>query len=118
MLLRQGDRGEAVKQVQRALALNDDGIFGPDTEAAVRTFQANNNLSVDGIVGDDTLRALGLDADVLAQLDAAGATVTSTFPQGIDIYELNLDDAAAPTWDAIARAGFSFVFHRANEGGR
>jgi peptidoglycan hydrolase-like protein with peptidoglycan-binding domain len=31
-----------------------DGIFGPNTEAAVKSLQAWAGLSVDGIVGDDT----------------------------------------------------------------
>jgi peptidoglycan hydrolase-like protein with peptidoglycan-binding domain len=35
-----------------------DGIFGPKTEAAVRGFQQNENLSVDGIVGKQTWTAL------------------------------------------------------------
>ena len=35
-----------------------DGIFGPRTEAAVRRFQQNENLSVDGIVGKQTWTAL------------------------------------------------------------
>jgi peptidoglycan hydrolase-like protein with peptidoglycan-binding domain len=38
--------------------LDVDGIFGPKTEAAVRAFQQNENLSVDGIVGQQTWTAL------------------------------------------------------------
>jgi peptidoglycan hydrolase-like protein with peptidoglycan-binding domain len=38
--------------------LDVDGIFGPKTEAAVRAFQQNGNLSVDGIVGKQTWTAL------------------------------------------------------------
>jgi peptidoglycan hydrolase-like protein with peptidoglycan-binding domain len=38
--------------------LDVDGIFGPKTEAAVRDFQHNENLAVDGIVGKQTWTAL------------------------------------------------------------
>src|SRR3954452_20549568 len=36
-----------------------DGIAGPGTRAGIRAFQARHHLSVDGIVGPRTLRALG-----------------------------------------------------------
>jgi len=35
-----------------------DGIFGPQTEQAVREFQKDNDLVVDGIVGEETFAAL------------------------------------------------------------
>jgi peptidoglycan hydrolase-like protein with peptidoglycan-binding domain len=38
--------------------LEVDGIFGPQTDAGVRAFQRNENLAVDGIVGEHTWTAL------------------------------------------------------------
>ena len=40
MLLKKGNRGESVKQLQKALNLYTDGIFGDVTEEAVKAFQA------------------------------------------------------------------------------
>lgn len=54
-LYKKGSRGEMVKQIQKALHLYPDGIFGILTEEAVKEFQKNNGLTVDGIVGPQTL---------------------------------------------------------------
>jgi peptidoglycan hydrolase-like protein with peptidoglycan-binding domain len=58
-----GDRGRGVASVQRALnaggaGLAVDGKFGPLTDRAVRDFQRQNGLKVDGIVGPQTIGAL------------------------------------------------------------
>ena len=53
--IRKGDRGERVKFVQRLLNLYPDGIFGNETDTAVRRFQETNGLTADGIVGVGTL---------------------------------------------------------------
>ena len=58
MLLKKGNRGESVKQLQKALNLYPDGIFGDVTEEAVKTFQKSKGLKQDGIVGDNTWEAL------------------------------------------------------------
>lgn len=55
-----GSRGEAVKILQKALHLVEDGIFGPLTEEAVIDFQKEHGLVLDGIVGDRTWEALGI----------------------------------------------------------
>jgi len=64
--LQHGSEGDAVAALQEALnnegyELEVDGIFGDDTDAAVRDFQRESELSADGIAGPDTLAALGLE---------------------------------------------------------
>ena len=54
MLLKNGSKGEEVKQLQTLLGLSADGSFGPMTEAKVKEWQAKNGLAADGIVGDGT----------------------------------------------------------------
>lgn len=53
-----GSRGEIVKQIQKALHLYPDGIFGINTDEAVKAFQKKNGLKQDGIVGPATLALL------------------------------------------------------------
>lgn len=57
-LYKLGSRGEMVKQIQRALHLAADGIFGHITLEAVKDFQRTHGLKVDGIVGPATLTKL------------------------------------------------------------
>jgi peptidoglycan DL-endopeptidase CwlO len=58
-LLKQGSRGPAVSAIQSQLGISADGVFGPQTKAAVIAFQQRNGLLVDGIVGPQTRGALG-----------------------------------------------------------
>lgn len=65
-LLKNGREGEDVKELQSLLLQLDydlgkwgaDGEFGDATELAVRAFQTDHDLEVDGIVGEKTLAAL------------------------------------------------------------
>ncbi|MCX5400637.1 peptidoglycan-binding protein [Streptomyces sp. NBC_00102] len=62
--LRQGSTGDDVRRLQRALTaalgstVSIDGDFGSGTATAVRTFQTDHGLTVDGIVGTATWTAL------------------------------------------------------------
>ena len=53
-------RGSGVAALQAALGIPADGVYGPQTRAAVRRFQRSRGLAVDGIAGPATLGALGI----------------------------------------------------------
>ena len=66
---RYGSRGGEVRQIQ--VKLKDwgyyegqvDGIYGAKTKAAVEYFQQKNGLTVDGVAGQQTLKAIGITQD-------------------------------------------------------
>jgi len=92
-----GSSGDPVKTIQVALVNHGlysgptDGIFGGATLAAVRTFQLNNTLEVDGKVGNDTWAKLVQRDDIppnpLAQKDLAFRclALTGAFETGVGI---------------------------------
>jgi peptidoglycan hydrolase-like protein with peptidoglycan-binding domain len=79
--IRHCDKGDDVKTIQAALRtagypVTIDGYFGPHTHHAVRAFQDDNELHVDGLVGPQTWRALnarlhmtGTDSDGSGLID-------------------------------------------------
>ena len=64
--LKQGSKGETVRQMQTKLKRwgyykgSVDGVFGAGTKSAVMAFQKKNGLTPDGVVGSATAKALGL----------------------------------------------------------
>lgn len=96
IVLSYGSEGRQVQLLQQALGgVKVDGVFGPETEAAVRSFQERSGLTVDGVVGPLTSAALRTQsagkafvADVssllpgTASLPAPAATSTSTQSAG------------------------------------
>ena len=72
---------ESVKKLQELLnqngaTLDVDGKFGPQTQQAVKKYQQDNSLAVDGIVGANTWGAL-----TKAQNAATESTPTTTTPE-------------------------------------
>lgn len=57
-VLRKGSRGDGVKLMQEALGVGADGVFGPGTERALKSWQAANGLTADGIAGPATFAKL------------------------------------------------------------
>ena len=66
-LLKEGYRGAPVKALQQRLDQlgfangANDGVFGKNTEKAVKQFQRSVGLEADGIVGKGTWKMLGID---------------------------------------------------------
>lgn len=65
-LLKKGSRGDDVKAVQTALHCYPDGIFGAITEEAVKDWQEQHGLGVDGIVGKLTWASIFGNSDASA----------------------------------------------------
>ena len=68
VVYKQGNTGSTVRTIQQKLKNwgyytgSVDGIFGPKTKEAVKYFQRKNGLTADGIVGNQTLKALGMSS--------------------------------------------------------
>lgn len=101
-LLRRGDRGEDVREVQRLLTeagwfTTADSVFGQLTETAVRVFQGEAGLTQDGVVGPKTLAALRAAGDT-----SPGDTLPEVPPV---LSEAEVDALFGPLrWEAAPRA--------------
>src|SRR3954468_451635 len=78
-LLSYGDTGEAVAAVQAQLRIVEDGIFGPQTEGAVKQFQITHGLGGTGIVDTRTWAELfRVQVKYFGESSAAGHTVLAS----------------------------------------
>ena len=75
--LKAGSHGDLVAHVQRALGIDADGVFGPETDAAVRRYQYAVQLAIDGIVGPLTWSSL------FAAGSGQASSVGGDVPQGV-----------------------------------
>jgi lysozyme len=95
-VLRKGDKGQEVKRLQSNLNITADGDFGPKTEKAVKKYQTDKSLSVDGVVGSQTLRSLG--TEVL---------------HGIDVSAWN---GRSIDWDKVSKTNVKYCWIKVTEG--
>ena len=116
-----GDNGPEVLAIQKRLVELKyeikllDGDFGSETEAAVKRFQADQQLEVDGIIGEATYTALmqkpmppnrsGRSATVRNVIRAAYGVIGTPYVfGGTSVYGF---DCSGFTQYAFARAGIS-----------
>ncbi|HTA33483.1 MAG TPA: peptidoglycan-binding protein [Solirubrobacteraceae bacterium] len=103
IVLSAGSEGRQVQLLQKALgSIKVDGIFGPETEAAVHSFQAARGLTADGVVGPLTGAALRSQSAGAAFI----ADVSSTLP-GTASLPVGTTAAPASTQDAASGAAAS-----------
>jgi peptidoglycan hydrolase-like protein with peptidoglycan-binding domain len=74
-VLKHGLSGEPVKILQAKLGVTADGKFGPATETALKTYQQQHGLKVDGIAGPDTFAQMGLYELILLKPGTSGEAV-------------------------------------------
>lgn len=122
-----GSTGDKVTGIQKIVGVAQDGIYGPQTEAAVRQWQINLNIPADGIWGPQTegatydlfvflnnLPAVAPTNPWLEALNHARAQVLSTGSTGHDVaiaqgllnvngYELESDGIFGIKTDAATR---------------
>ena len=72
--------GSTVVALQKMLGITPDGVYGPNTRRAVRAYQRNHGLAVDGIAGPVTLASLGLSSAGATRSTSAASSGTATAP--------------------------------------
>jgi peptidoglycan hydrolase-like protein with peptidoglycan-binding domain len=95
IVLSPGDEGRQVALLQQRLGIATDGVYGPETAAAVRGFQASRGLPVDGVAGPETTAALKAPASVFVG-------VSSSVPAEGTVYEA--PNSAAEAAEETAQA--------------
>lgn len=110
-IVRSGATGDNVRLLQQLLAVRGihtpvTGAFDDGTDAAVREFQASVGLTVDGIVGRDTWRAL-LGRDTVLRNPTRGSAAVRALQAhitAIGVAAIAADGDFGPATEAAVRA--------------
>ena len=99
IVLSSGAEGRQVKLLQQALGnVTVDGVYGSETEEAVRSFQSSKGLTVDGIVGPQTSAALRGGSTAFADnFKASSISSESSSVSGEDEAEASSETAGSPS---------------------
>jgi peptidoglycan hydrolase-like protein with peptidoglycan-binding domain len=106
--LESGSEGRQVRILQHTLGIAVDGVFGPQTEAAVRAFQAAHGLQADGVVGPQTSAALAggpptIASATLAATETIDAVESAHRALAVSVDAPSAKSASAPVTDPVVR---------------
>ncbi len=122
-LVRRGDKVFPVRSLQQLLRARNhpvavDGVFGPDTESAVKAFQQSRGLAADGIVGPNTWPKLVVQVKKGSAGDAVrGVQEVIKFhdQSGGEAPPVQIDGIFGPRTDAFV-CGFQTAVGTASDG--
>ena len=93
-----GSQGDDILDLQALLGVNESGVYDDATKNAVTQYQTQNGLTVDGVVGDETLSSLlGSGASTTPEASQLQPTMVSPVP----------DTTAQPTTQLAATPAIS-----------
>ncbi|HEY6758961.1 MAG TPA: transglycosylase family protein [Baekduia sp.] len=111
--LSSGVSGSAVSALQAALGVKQTGTFNGSTLRAVRSFQRQNGLTVDGIVGPQTAAALGLPSATATAMAASASTSSGATSSGTTLARIAQCESggnpAAVSADGTYRGKYQFT---------
>jgi peptidoglycan hydrolase-like protein with peptidoglycan-binding domain len=122
-VVRRGDKIFPVRPLQQLLRARShpvavDGIFGPNTESAVKAFQQSRGLAADGIVGPQTWGKLIIQVKKGSTGDAVRAVqevIKFHDQSGGEAPPVQIDGIFGPRTDAFVR-GFQTALGIASDG--
>lgn len=113
-LLKKGDSGPDVVYLQKLLGILADGIFGTQTDAATRSFQAAHGLTDDGVAGPEVMGLLKSPPTPTPAPISHTWDGVSEVP-GVDTARYQ-DGMGASDWRDLFARGFRWVYPKAKDG--
>lgn len=96
--MEQGDKNDEIKNLQKILKIEEDGVFGSETKGCVEKLQDHFNIKVDGVVGPETRDILN---NILqGKTEGWEGCKTEKKEDDIDVVEPQSSDIVGSNWNS------------------